>query len=131
MKISLITTVLNEEKTIKSLLQSIEVQSRKPDEIIIVDAGSTDRTVQLIKAWQKRSKLKIRLFHKQGNRAVGRNFAVKQAIGQGIAVTDAGCVLDKNWFKRITNPLILKKTDVVAGFYHMSTDMLFTQCSAS
>ena len=64
MKISLITTVLNEEKTIKFLLQSIEVQTKKPDEVVIVDAGSTDQTVQLIKAWQKRSKLKIRLFHR-------------------------------------------------------------------
>ncbi|OGY17611.1 MAG: hypothetical protein A2784_00700 [Candidatus Chisholmbacteria bacterium RIFCSPHIGHO2_01_FULL_48_12] len=130
MKISLITTVLNEEKTIKSLLQSIEVQTKKPDEVVIVDAGSTDNTVQLIKSFQKQSRLKIRLFHKKGNRAIGRNFAITKAVGQGIAVTDAGCVLDKNWFKRITEPLVLKKTDVVAGFYHMNTDTLFTQCSA-
>ena len=130
MKISLITTVLNEEKTIKSLLQSIKAQSKPPDEVVIVDAGSTDQTVQLIKSFQKQSRLKIRLFHKKGNRAVGRNFAVSKTVGQGIAVTDAGCVLDKNWFKRITKPLILKKTNVVAGFYHMNTDTLFTQCSA-
>jgi glycosyltransferase involved in cell wall biosynthesis len=125
-KISLITTVLNEEKTIKSLLQSIEVQTKKPDEIIIVDAGSTDRTVSLIKNFP----LKIKILKKLGNRAVGRNFGIKKAVGQGIAVTDVGCVLDKNWFKRITEPLVLKKADVVAGFYHMNTDTLFTQCSA-
>ena len=130
MKISLITTVLNEQKTILPLLQSIEAQSEKPDEVIIVDAGSADGTVKLIKNYQRQSQLKLRLFKKPGNRAVGRNFAVKKAIGQGIAVTDAGCVLDKNWFKFITQPLINHKADVIAGFYRMATSTLFTQCSA-
>lgn len=128
MKISLIITILNEAKTIEPLLQSIEIQSTQPDEVVIVDAGSTDNTVQLIKAWQKQLRLKIRLFHKQGNRAVGRNFAVSKAVGQGIAVTDAGCVLDKHWLKLITAPL--NKVDAVAGFYRMNTNTLFTQCSA-
>lgn len=130
MKISLVTTVLNEAKTILPLLQSIEIQSRQPDEIVIVDAGSTDNTVQLIKAWQKQLRLKICLLHKSGNRAVGRNFAVSKAVGQGIAVTDAGCVLNKDWLKLITMPLINKKADAVAGFYRMTTNTLFTQCSA-
>ena len=128
MKLSLVITIKNEAKSIPTLLQSIEAQSKLPDEVVIVDAGSTDQTVQLIKRFQKRSKLKIRLFYKQGNRAVGRNFAVNKAVGQGIAVTDAGCVLDKHWLKRITAPL--SKVDAVAGFYRMNTNTLFTQCSA-
>ncbi len=130
MKISLIITVLNEQKTIGNLLQSIELQSRKPDEVVIVDAGSTDQTINIIKNSQKHSSLRIRLFKKHGNRAVGRNYAVKHAVGQGIAATDAGCVLDKHWLKLITAPLINHKADVVAGFYRMTTDSFFTQCSA-
>ena len=129
MKISLIATVLNEQKTILPLLQSIEVQSKKPDEVIIVDAGSTDNTVKLIKNYQSTSQLKLRLFKKIGNRATGRNFAVKKTVGQGIVVTDAGCILDPHWLKRITQPLINRQANVVAGFYQMTTDTLFTHCS--
>ena len=128
MKLSLVVTVKNEAKSVLPLLQSVEAQSELPDEIIIVDAGSTDQTVNLIKKFQARSKLNIKVFRKHGNRAVGRNFGIAKATGRGIAVTDAGCILDENWFKLITLPL--NKVDVVAGFYHMTTDTLFTQCSA-
>ena len=49
MKTSFIATVLNEEKTIKALLSSLAKQTKKPEEIIIVDGGSTDQTVAKIK----------------------------------------------------------------------------------
>src|SRR3989344_5020828 len=101
MKISLIITTLNEQKTILPLLQSIKLQTKKPAEVIIVDAGSEDNTVSLIKQFKNSSQLNLKLFIQKGNRAAGRNYAVKKAVGQGIAVTDAGCVLNKNWLKLI------------------------------
>ena len=48
MKVSLIVTALNEEDSIGGLLDSVTGQIKIPDEVIIVDAGSTDNTVQLI-----------------------------------------------------------------------------------
>ena len=48
MRISFVATVLNEEKTIHSFLKSLGSQSRFPDEIIIVDGGSTDATASVI-----------------------------------------------------------------------------------
>ena len=47
-KISLVIPVFNESKSIASLLQTIESQSRLPDEVIFTDGGSTDNTVKLI-----------------------------------------------------------------------------------
>ncbi|RLG16029.1 glycosyltransferase, partial [Nanoarchaeota archaeon] len=44
MKVSLICTVLNEEDTIEDLLKSIIKQTRRPDEFVIVDGGSKDKT---------------------------------------------------------------------------------------
>ena len=49
MKMSLITTVKNEENSIRAFLVSILQQPRFPDEFIIVDGGSTDRTVEIYK----------------------------------------------------------------------------------
>ncbi len=46
--VSLITTLYNEEGSIRALLDSILTQPRPPDEIVICDAGSTDRTVEII-----------------------------------------------------------------------------------
>ena len=62
MKVSLITTVFNEEKTITPFLKSVLVQIRKPNEIIIVDGGSTDFTVKKISEFKTLYKLNIQVF---------------------------------------------------------------------
>ena len=48
-KATFITTVYNEETSVKEFLDSLFSQSKLPDEIIIVDGGSSDRTVAEIK----------------------------------------------------------------------------------
>lgn len=130
-KISLITTVKNEENSIGKFLDSVSTQTRKPEEVIIVDGGSTDRTVELIqKAKVKRQnlKLKVKIIEKKGNRSVGRNTAIKASSNNIIAVTDAGCVLDSHWLERIVKPFEDKSVDVVAGFYKPKTRGVFEKC---
>lgn len=121
MKISFITTILNEEKTINLLLSSILSQTRKPDEIIIVDGGSKDHTVLEVKNFislaKKKRKILIKFYVKKGNRSIGRNLAISKATGDIIVCSDAGCILDKNWIKGITTPFKSLRTDAVAGFY--------------
>ncbi|MBI5465251.1 glycosyltransferase, partial [Candidatus Gottesmanbacteria bacterium] len=122
--ISFITTVLNEEKTIENLLNSLMEQTRMPDEIIIVDGGSKDNTVAKIAQ-------EVRYYVFPGaNRARGRNEAIKKAKGEIIAISDAGCVLDKNWLKNITKPFNNPKVDVVAGYYQPVTRNIFEKCLA-
>jgi glycosyltransferase involved in cell wall biosynthesis len=43
-KVSLITTVLNAGDRVEAFLESVDVQTRPPDEVIVVDGGSSDRT---------------------------------------------------------------------------------------
>lgn len=129
MKISFITTVYNEKNSIKSFLESLRKQTITIDEIIIVDAASKDGTRNIIKNYTKL--LPIKLFIKKGNRSIGRNFAIQKAKNNIIAVSDAGCILDKNWLKRITNPLENDKIDVVAGFYNPVVNNIFEKSLAS
>ena len=119
-KLSLITTVFNEQNTIIKFLQSVFEQSKLPDEIIIVDGGSTDNTLSEISKFrfpQNKKVPNIKILFKNGNRSVGRNEGIKYASSELILLTDSGCVLDKNWVKEITKPFADKKTDVVAGYY--------------
>ena len=137
MKTSLIITVFNEEKTIERLLESLSKQSKKPEEIIIVDGGSTDATASVISNFQfpiSNKKTKIKFLKKPGATiAQGRNEGIKEAKGEIIAMTDAGCWVHPDWFERITKPLsrdIDMDIDIVAGFYRMTGDSVFQKCLA-
>lgn len=122
MKTSLVVTVLNEENYVGKLIDSISTQTKILDEIIIVDGGSTDKTVEKIQnsirqLAGKNYNSKFKIIIKPGNRSIGRNEAIRIAKGDIILSTDSGCVLDKKWVKNIIEPFIDSEIDVVAGYY--------------
>jgi glycosyltransferase involved in cell wall biosynthesis len=117
MKASLITTILNEKDTIDEFMKSVISQTKKPDEFIIVDGGSTDGTYEILKKYSKKYKW-IKVFQEKGDSiGRGRNIAIEKSKNEIIACTDAGCILDKNWLKEITRPFEKKDVDVVVGIY--------------
>ncbi|MGD8519103.1 MAG: glycosyltransferase, partial [Anaerolineae bacterium] len=61
MKVSVIATVLNERDAIERLLQSFETQTRRPDEVVIADGGSTDGTLAVLSAWSAAGWLSLRI----------------------------------------------------------------------
>ena len=122
MRISFVATILNEEKNIKFLLSSLIHQTKKPDEIIIVDGGSKDKSVQNIRDFisgikSEKIRRSIKLISKKGNRSVGRNEGILKSKGEVIVLSDAGCIPDKNWVKNITKPFGNNDIEVVSGYY--------------
>lgn len=116
-KCSLICTVLNEENSITKFLQSVAEQVMLPSEIIIVDGGSSDNTVNKIKEVSSQYKnLNIKIFIKTGNRSVGRNEAIKKSKFDIVLITDSGCELHKDWVKKMYSSFS-SNVDVVAGYY--------------
>ncbi|KKR11501.1 MAG: hypothetical protein UT39_C0006G0007 [Candidatus Woesebacteria bacterium GW2011_GWA1_39_21] len=103
MKVSLVVTVLNEEPSIAALLESLISQTRQPDEIVIVDGGSNDKTVNIIKSYQKVIK-GLKLLEFKTTRSEARNIGIRSSSGDVIVTTDAGCVAEKHWIKKITQP---------------------------
>lgn len=119
MNISICITTLNEEGTIALLLNSLLNQSKRSEQLIIVDGGSTDKTVEIIRHYQQKDG-RVKLLVEKCSRARGRNLSIEIAKGDVIAMTDAGCVADKNWLKNITKPFSTGRVDVSAGFYKMT-----------
>ena len=116
--IALITTLYNEEGSVRSLLDSIFAQTRQPDEIIVCDAGSTDRTVEMINEYAARG-LPAKVIIEPGvNRARGRNLAVEQATSEVIVSIDGGCVAEQDWLANLAAPFESDDPpDVVSGYY--------------
>jgi glycosyltransferase involved in cell wall biosynthesis len=118
MKVSICITVFNEEKSIAHLLDSLLMQTTTPAEIVIVDGGSKDKTVMIVKHFQKKDR-RIKLLVEPGSCAHGRNTSIELARYPIIITTDAGCIADRNWVKRITDPFKHGNVGMVAGYYKM------------
>ena len=118
MNISVCITTFNEEESVGALLDSLLVQTRKPDEIVIVDGGSGDKTVEIIRHYQKKDR-RIRLLVEKGTIAHGRNTAIEISKFPIIAQIDAGCIAKKDWLGKILQPFTHPEIDMVAGFYEM------------
>ena len=99
--VSLVIPVFNESENIADLLKTIKEQSYQPAEIILVDGGSTDDTVRIIKEYTVNDP-QFRLI--EAGRAMpgkGRNIGTKNAVHAWIAYTDAGIKLDKYWLENL------------------------------
>jgi len=115
--VSVIVTVKNEASAIHGLLDSLRSQTIPPSEVVIVDGGSTDGTVQRIESYRPRLPLQL-LIREGTNISQGRNEAIRAARGQIIASTDAGVRLVPNWLEELTRPLQEDASlDVVSGFF--------------
>jgi glycosyltransferase involved in cell wall biosynthesis len=95
--ISVVIPALNEEKYLARCLNSLVCQSRKdPVEIIVVDGGSTDRTIQVAKEYAH--KVLVELARPVG---AARNIGAKQAEGEVLAFIDADTIACEEWLEEI------------------------------
>ncbi len=116
--IALIMTVLNERGSIDNLLESIANQTRLPDQLVVTDAGSTDGTVEALRAWNPPDGLLLSLMVRPGvSISEGRNLSISAAKCEIIAVTDAGTSFGPRWLEDITRAIVDRKADVVGGFF--------------
>lgn len=126
MKVSLIATVKDAEPRIPAFLASVRAQTRAPDEVVVVDGGSTDGTWEVLEAAPGISAIR----EPGAGIARGRNLAIRAAAHDVVAVSDADCVLDPMWLERLLAP-IERGADVAAGFYRPLTSTAFQRWAAA
>lgn len=123
--ISVIATVLNEGDNIRRLMDSLAAQTCQPDDVVIVDGGSRDHTVDVLREYETRLPLRV-IVAPGSSISEGRNRAIAAARYDIIATTDAGVVLDPHWLERITRPLLEDESlEVVGGFFRADPHTLF------
>lgn len=99
MKVSIIIPTYNEEDVILKCLESLQKQSYKDFEIIIVDDGSTDQTVELVKSFNV-----IHGSHQGAGAA--RNLGAKSAKGEILVFVDADMTFEHNFLKQLIKPIV-------------------------
>jgi len=84
---SVVIPLYNKEKDVLKTIQSVLKQSHSKFEIIIVDDGSTDSSIEIIKNIKDE---RIRLFSKKNEGvSIARNYGVEKATTEFIAFLDA------------------------------------------
>ncbi|SHJ09898.1 Glycosyl transferase family 2 [Mesonia phycicola] len=84
---SVVIPLYNKETHIKNTLQDVLDQNFKDFEVIIVNDGSTDKSVSIV---EKFTDTRIKLFHQDNQgAAAARNYGIEQASAKHIALLDA------------------------------------------
>ena len=118
MTFTIITTVLNNEDFILDWLKSVQKQniSKNKLEHLIIDGGSSDQTIEIIRNFKKKNKY-IKFFSK-------KNFSIYQGINFGIKISKnkyIGILHSDDYFKNNNVLNILqknfKKNDDIKAIY--------------
>ncbi|MBU1863435.1 MAG: glycosyltransferase [Candidatus Omnitrophica bacterium] len=98
-KVSLYIPCFNVENYIGQCLESVLNQSYQIDEIMVIDDGSTDKTVDIV------SHYNVKIIRHQHNKGIAatRNTAFKIAKNDFVAALDADCSASKHWLETLMN----------------------------
>ena len=111
-KVSVIIPVFNTEKYIKKCLESLINQTLIDIEIIVVNDGSTDSTMEIVEFYQKKdSRIKI-LNQTNQKQGTARNNGLKIATGDYIGFVDSDDWIDLNYYEKLYNAALKYDFDI-------------------
>jgi len=97
-KVSFLVCAYNEEKTMEETLKSILDQTVKPDEIVVVNDGSTDGTAGILKGFEKQCTV-VDLRENTGSKAKAQMKGAEYVTGDILAFTDADTTIDSRFLE--------------------------------
>jgi len=120
MKTALVTPLKNERKNLGRLVESLQRQASESDDIIFVDAGSTDGTEELLREYAGKDP-RIKVFSSPGAYpGKGRNVAIENTDADVIAQIDGGSVPAEDWLAKIRAPIEEGEANYVVGNVEMA-----------
>lgn len=115
MGISVVIPALNEEAALPGLLEALLKQTLLPDEILVIDADSTDGTVKIVQEWERKGRPVRCLKGRRGGCGIGRNIGIQAAKSEWIVILDCGMVPIPSWLATLEETQQRTKAPAVFG----------------
>lgn len=116
-KVSIIVPVYNAEKYIKRCIKSLIEQTYKNIEIILINDGSKDDSLSILRDFQSRDDRIILINQCNRGPSSARNIGIEKSIGDYIAFIDADDSIELNYMEKMVKYAYRLNTDMVACDY--------------
>ena len=117
-KISIVIPVYNAEKFLRQCLNSVAQQSYKDIEVICINDGSVDRTINIINDFVNNDSRFICINKKHSNAGDARNLGLLHCSGEYVMFLDADDFLEKDIIKKYVEAVI-NNADIVVSQYKL------------
>ena len=117
MDITVIIPFYNESKSITKTLDLLADQTKKPNQILMIDSGSNDDTVEKIRTWVKKNNLNDQvkiLFSDKLNPSSSINKGIECSKTPLVAYIDCGLVIPSTWLEQQYSLLLSTNCDIVS-----------------
>ena len=117
MKISVIVAAYNAEKYVAETLESIGNQSIDDYEVIVVNDGSSDGTIEILRDYEKRFHNMSVIDKENGGPSSARNAGLDRAKGEFVYFFDADDILELDALEALYERAIERHADLVIAKY--------------
>lgn len=129
MRITILIPCHNEEKSIQKCVESCLAQTRKPDEIIVVNDGSTDRSGEILATFGDAIRV-VSIPKATGNKSYAQEHGLRYVTGDVFIATDGDTIIDKNFVAAIVEDFADPNIAAVSGYVKSLKYNWLTTCRA-
>ncbi|RJQ36310.1 glycosyltransferase [Candidatus Parcubacteria bacterium] len=129
MRISILIPAHNEERSITACVLSCLKQTRKPDEILVVNDGSTDRTGEILKSFGDKIRV-LTIPIATGNKSHAQEYGLKFITSDVFIATDGDTILDPRFVEYVEEDFRDKRVMAIGGYVRSMKYNWLTACRA-
>ena len=130
MKISILIPCHNEEKSIRACVLSCLTQTRLPDQVVVVNDGSTDKSLEILQEFEEFITI-ITLPKATGNKSHAQEIGIQYITGDVFIATDGDTVLASNFVKFVEEDFTQNtELSAVGGYVRSVRHNWLTACRA-
>ena len=111
-KLSVIVSVYNTEKYVEKCLDSILNQVYDNIELIIIEDGSKDKSLEILRKYKKYNNVKLFENGKNKGLSYSRNLGMKKATGDYIGFIDSDDYIEPDYYKNLMTAIMKERSDI-------------------